>query len=199
MGVSVAGAPTTTPRVRRSARHRRRRVPSWLRSGHRPHARVGASATAGTAVAGASTRTRRSDRHRRRQQRSVLAQVGAAVGVLLVLVAYGTIDNRWYRVLPVHGNSMSPTLAQGDAIVITPPPSTVDEIEPGTIVTMEVGGQLVTHRWLGVSSAGVPMTEGDANRFADDWTDVEVRVVGVQRLRLPLVGHLMTWVRGLRA
>ena len=118
------------------------------------------------------------------------------VVVLALLLAYGTVDNRWYKVLPVEGNSMRPTLSVGDVVVITPPPASAQEIREGTIVTLEVQGKLVTHRWVGLSDQGVPLTEGDANGFVDDWSRTDVRVAGnPSRLHVPPVGYPMTWLR----
>lgn len=116
-----------------------------------------------------------------------------AAVVAAALVAYGLVDNRWYKVVAIEGQSMSPTFEPGDAIVITRPP---EVLEPGMVVTMEVDGQVVTHRVVGASADGRPLTQGDANTVVDDWDGNDVRVVGVQRLHLPLLGG---WLKGLES
>jgi signal peptidase I len=145
----------------------------------------------------------RCDRHRRLvhryridRQRHAAQAVGVAALVLLVLTAYGTIDNQWYRVLAVQGNSMSPTLTTGDAIVITRPP---ENIEPGSIVTLQIDGQIVTHRYIGETPDGVPITRGDANENDDDWTNTSVTIVCVHRIHVPFLGTLMQRLGAVRS
>jgi signal peptidase I len=111
----------------------------------------------------------------------------ALILVLLstLLVAYGLADNRWYRILAVHGDSMAPTLWAGDAIVITRPP---ERIEPGMVLTFQVDGQVVTHRVVAIADDGGLVVRGDANETVDDWGDNDLRVVGIQRFRIPRLG-----------
>ena len=66
--------------------------------------------------------------------------------VLLIFLAYGSVNNRFYRVITVEGNSMSPTLWFGDLIVVTPPAGAPPV---NTIVLMMVNGKYVTHRVVG--------------------------------------------------
>lgn len=114
--------------------------------------------------------------------------------ILLVFLAYGSIDNRWYRVITVDGNSMSPTLWVGDMIVVTPPPA---EIQPNTIVTMRIAGALVTHRLLGYDANHRPITQGDANDSPDAWTNPDLQIVGVFQLRLPGFGYPIMFLSSL--
>ena len=86
---------------------------------------------------------------------------------------------------------MSPTLKSGDAIVLTRAP---DNLEVGMIVTLEVDGQVVTHRVVKTAPNGTFTTKGDANSVADDWGESEVQVIGVQRVRIPLFGKFLTAV-----
>lgn len=121
--------------------------------------------------------------------RVVLAALIATAAVL----AYGLIDNRWYKVLAVDGASMAPTIHAGDAIVITRPP---DVLRPGMILTLQVENRLVTHRLVGVEPDGTLVTRGDANDAADDWSGLSVHVVGRYRLQVPFVGRLLGLLRG---
>jgi signal peptidase I len=108
--------------------------------------------------------------------------------LLLVFLAYGSINNRWYRVVTVEGNSMSPTLLYGDMIVVTP---VTEEIPKNAIVVMSIGGSLVTHRFLGYDASGRPVTKGDANESIDQFGNPDLRIVGIYRLRLPGFGYPM--------
>jgi signal peptidase I len=115
--------------------------------------------------------------------------------ISVLLLGYGLIDNRWYRIAAVQGGSMSPTLMNGDAIVLTRPPA---ELEVGMIVTLEIDGHVVTHRVVSVAADGTFTTMGDANSVADDWSDLDVDVIGIQRARIPLLGRFLTSIAGIR-
>jgi len=114
--------------------------------------------------------------------------------VLLVLLAYGSVDNRWYRVVTVHGNSMSPTLWYGDMIVVTPPAA---QVEIGSIVVMRVDGALVTHRLIGYDANNRPVTKGDANEAIDIFANPNLRIIGVHRFRLPGFGYPLLFLSNL--
>lgn len=117
--------------------------------------------------------------------------------VLLVLLAYGTLPNRFYRVVAIEGNSMSPTLRFGDLVVITPPPKTMAEIPPNSVVVMSVNGSLVTHRLIGFDTGGRPITKGDANQVTDNFAGQNLAIVGIEQMRIPYIGYALFWVRSL--
>jgi signal peptidase len=113
--------------------------------------------------------------------------------VLAALVAYGLMDNRWYKVVAVEGNSMAPAFHAGDAVVITRPPS---QVEVGMVLMLEVDGDLVTHRVVEVRDDGSFVTKGDANDEPDDYSLAEsIHVVGRVRLHVPGLGDLIGHVQ----
>ncbi len=114
--------------------------------------------------------------------------------IILAPLAYGTLNNRWYKVLAIDGNSMSPALEFGDLIVVTPPTET---IPAGTIVTMNVDGSLVTHRLLTQYQGGLPETKGDANQTADNFSGSNLKIVGIVRLYFPNFGYPFLYFRSL--
>lgn len=107
---------------------------------------------------------------------------------LVLFVAYGLVDNRWYHVLAVQGGSMAPTILPGDAIVITRPP---DTLEPGMVLVMEIDGVIVTHRLVKSDGNSNLVTKGDANASVDDWSNNGVKVAGLYRFRLPAIGKML--------
>lgn len=111
--------------------------------------------------------------------------------VFVLLVAYGLVDNRWYRIVAIEGGSMFPAIEVGDAIVLTRPPAALEE---GMVVTLDVDGTVVTHRIVSVNDDGTFTTKGDANDVADDWDGLSVDVIGIQRARIPFLGRLLTSV-----
>lgn len=108
-----------------------------------------------------------------------------------VLLAYGSIANRFYRVITIDGNSMAPTFYYGDQVIVLPPRA---QIEPGTIVLVSVDGRLVTHRLLRYEN-GFPITQGDANFAPDDFSDNRVRIVGVYWFHIPKVGYASLYIK----
>ena len=135
---------------------------------------------------------RSSERHRGAQRRTWLWLIDVTLVFAVAFsafVGYGLANNRWYRIVAVQGASMNPTLRSGDAIVLTRPPA---QLEAGMIVTLEVDGNVVTHRVVEVHDDGGFRTKGDANSVLDDWGGLDVEVVGIQRARVPFLGRLLT-------
>ena len=132
--------------------------------------------------------------------KKILDQVGNGILVMLViflvLLAYGSVNNRWYKVVAVEGNSMSPTLWFGDVIVLTPP---TQNITKGTIITMMVDGELVTHRLIADYNGGQPETKGDANNVNDDFSSSDLKIVGIERFRIPVLGYPSIYFRYLKS
>ena len=118
--------------------------------------------------------------------------LGYALLAVLLLLAYGTLNNRWYRVIAVEGGSMSPTLNFGDLIVVTPP---TKNIQKGAIVVISVGNDLVTHRLIAEYKGEQPETKGDANNAADNFSVVKLKIVGIVRLRIPWASYPFLYFR----
>ena len=131
-----------------------------------------------------------SPRWMRRVATTGLTLLVLAATMLSFFVAYGTVvDNRWYKIVAIDGGSMSPSIRQGDAILVTRPPTT---LKKGMIVVLQVNGRLVTHRVVTVRRDGSFRTKGDANDQADDWRNVDVRVAGLVRGHVPFFGRILT-------
>jgi signal peptidase I len=134
---------------------------------------------------------------RRRSVRVVvsgLKVVWTVALILVALVAYGLMDNRWYKVVAVEGNSMSPTFWAGDAVVMTRPPDVVRE---GMVLMLEVDGSLVTHRVVEVAPDGTFITQGDANDEPDDYAAADsVAIVGQVRFDVPKLGIVINRIQG---
>jgi signal peptidase I len=107
--------------------------------------------------------------------------------IVLTFLAYGTLPNRWYHVLYVYSGSMVPSIYPGDLIVITPPPKF---FKLGTVLTLNVNGQLVTHRLVRINPDGSLVTKGDNNPVEDDWGNIPVKIVGLHRFSIPYLGYI---------
>ncbi len=121
--------------------------------------------------------------------------LGAALEAILIgaialsaFLAIGIVGNPWYRVVKVTGGSMAPTIERGDLIVVAPPPT---KVEPGMVVVMLIGDQVVTHRVVTITADGGLVTQGDANRVPDNWDGQSVRVVGRYLATIPLLGVVL--------
>ena len=114
--------------------------------------------------------------------------------LFISFLGYGILPNRWYHILYVYSGSMSPTIESGDVIIISPPPTI---LKPGMIVTLQVDGNLVTHRIVDLQSQNRYTTKGDANRVADDWGNSNVKLVGLYQARIPYLGYFFASVQDL--
>ena len=108
---------------------------------------------------------------------------------LIVFIDGGILGNPWYKMVSITGGSMEPTIARGDLVVVRPAPSTV---EPGMILVMTVGGQVVTHRVVAVNDDGTFVTRGDANTVNDAWGSQQVQVDGQYVATIPWLGHILS-------
>ena len=107
---------------------------------------------------------------------------------LAVFIGAGLVGNPWYRLVTIEGGSMAPTISRGDLIVVAPAPS---KVEPGMILVMTVGDQVVTHRVVVVNADGSFVTRGDANGVNDAWGSQPVTVEGQYLATVPVLGHVL--------
>ncbi len=118
----------------------------------------------------------------------------AGLAILLFVIGYGILPNRWYHTLYVYSGSMSPAINAGDVILITPPTT---QVVPGMVITLRVDESLVTHRVVAALPGGQFITRGDANNAADEWGQSKVTFMGVYRARIPYLGYLFSEVQQL--
>lgn len=118
--------------------------------------------------------------------------VGAAGASLVSLQAHSG------KVLSVQTGSMTPTLKQGDLVVVQPTPT--DQLAEGDIVTVVEPGNMakyVTHRIVDKptdSRRGIFITKGDANPMVDAPVHASY-VVGRVTVKIPYVGKFFDFVR----
>lgn len=136
---------------------------------------------------GGATAPARAGRVERLAQEVVSLALGVVLGSVLI-IAVGIVGNPWYRVVKIAGGSMAPTIHAGELVLVAPAP---ERIEPGMVVVMVVGDEVVTHRVVNVSADGTLLTKGDANRVTDDWGDRPVRIVGQYLATIPWLGAIL--------
>ena len=144
----------------------------------------------GPAVAAPDHPAMPSARHPR-VQRLLRAMIDAALVAVLAAILFigaGLVGNPWYRLVTIEGGSMAPTILRGDLIVVAPAPS---KVEPGMILVMTAGGQVVTHRVVAVNADGTFVTRGDANSVNDAWGGQQVKVDGEYVATIPWLGHIL--------
>lgn len=118
--------------------------------------------------------------------------------VFMVFLSYGHINNRWYKLIYVRSDSMTPIFKAGDLILITKPPY---NLNPGDIITFQIKGEIVTHRIQAIENDGNIITKGDANKVADDWGEYQIKkVAGIYRFKIPYLGYPIayasSWTKG---
>jgi signal peptidase I len=118
--------------------------------------------------------------------RKIYSAISTIALIILIFLAFGSVNNNLYRVITIDGNSMAPTLWIGDMIVVTPPTQT---IPVNAIIVMKIAGSLVTHRLVGFDAIGHPITKGDANEVVDKFLNPDLQIIGVSRFRLPGFGY----------
>ncbi len=83
---------------------------------------------------------------------------------------------------------MAPAISRGDLIVVAPAPS---KVEPGMILVLRMGGEVVTHRVAAVNADGTIVTRGDANGVDDAWGGQQVQVDGLYVATIPWLGYIL--------
>ena len=112
--------------------------------------------------------------------------------VFLGFIAYGSINNRWYKIINVTSGSMSPIFEEKDLIVVFK--TTPDKVKVGDIVTFSVGNNLDTHRVVEIRGNEF-ITKGDANEFADEWDTIKIVPAAKYIFRIQKLGYLMSFLR----
>jgi signal peptidase len=100
-----------------------------------------------------------------------------------------------YNMYLVRSESMTPNIKMGDLIITGPMNGPVSkDIAPGTVVTYEYRGELVTHRVKAVNGE-VIVTQGDAVEDPDPWQVTISDVRGIYLFKIPSVGYLTNFVQ----
>ena len=100
-----------------------------------------------------------------------------------------------YNLYLVRSESMKPTINMGDLIITGPSNGPINgEVKPGTIITFEHRGELVTHRVKAIEGSALK-TKGDATEDIDPWSVTLSDVRGVYLFKIPSVGYITNFVQ----
>jgi signal peptidase I len=101
-----------------------------------------------------------------------------------------------YQSYIILSGSMTPTLHEGDAVIVHQvPPS---DIEKGDIITFEDGESYITHRVVGINKHNGSRsfeTKGDSNDQPDPGAVPAASVVGHRFVSIPYIGHIILFTR----
>jgi signal peptidase len=130
----------------------------------------------------------------------VLDKVALAAGALcsLLLMSAIVLVIAGYQPLVVRTNSMNPTLAAGDLIVVAD--EVAGDLHVGDIVTIDDGGptgESITHRVRRISASHGQLTvetRGDANAASEFWKLDPSSPVGQFEGRVPDFGSIVLWI-----
>ena len=132
-----------------------------------------------------------------------LVRIDRGLNALLVALGIALVFGLGLRVsgltaLVDYTNSMQPAIAAGDVVVDKEVPA--HDLRPGQIASIPdpgLGGRLVTHRVVSVSTAGdrtTIVTRGDANDSSERWVVPADRTVKRMVTKVPWIGHVMAWL-----
>jgi signal peptidase I len=112
----------------------------------------------------------------------------AVFSIVALFLVIGSVKGSPYRTILIDSSmiSMEPTLHTGDYVVVIP---TRQNIPAGTIISFYVDGQIITHRLIAEYKGGRPITQGDAIADPDPILGKNFEVIGVVKLRIPLIGY----------
>ncbi len=121
--------------------------------------------------------------------------------VLVVLVCFisGTFK---YQPIAVLSNSMLPTFARGDAVIMKKiDKKDLKKLKKGTILYYSKEGRLVVHRIVSVKHTDdgkvEVTTKGDNNNANDPWVITEDDMIGTVSFMIPYIGYPSVWVNEL--
>ena len=121
--------------------------------------------------------------------------------VLVVLVCFisGTFK---YQPIAVLSNSMLPTFARGDAVIMKKiDKKKIKKLKKGTILYYSKEGRLIVHRIVSVKHTDdgkvEVTTKGDNNNANDPWVITEDDMIGTVSFMIPYIGYPSVWVNEL--
>jgi len=122
---------------------------------------------------------------------------GWLVSIVLALVVAGFIFVHFsphYDICLVRSESMKPTINMGDMVITGPINGPLGgEVRPGSIVTYQLGEELVTHRVLSFDGDTL-VTKGDAVEDPDARSVNLSDVRGVYLFKIPYIGYVSNFV-----
>lgn len=121
--------------------------------------------------------------------------------ILVVLVCFisGTFK---YQPIAVLSNSMLPTFARGDAVIMKKiDKKDLKKLKKGTILYYSKEGRLIVHRIVSVKHTDdgkvEVTTKGDNNNANDPWVITEDDMIGTVSFMIPYIGYPSVWVNEL--
>lgn len=118
--------------------------------------------------------------------------------VLVILVCFiGGIFK--YQPIAVLSNSMYPTFARGDAVVVQKlEKKEFSKLKKGDILYYSKDGKLVIHRIIEIKETEEKKleikTKGDNNNTEDNWIIKEEEIIGKVKFMVPYIGYPSVWV-----
>lgn len=134
------------------------------------------------------------------KKESVISYIPFVI-VLVVLVCFisGTFK---YQPIAVLSNSMVPTFARGDAVIMKKiEQKDLKKLKKGTILYYSKEGKLIVHRIVSVKHTDdgkvEVTTKGDNNNSNDPWIVTEDDMIGTVSFMIPFIGYPSVWVNEL--
>ena len=137
--------------------------------------------------------------------KQVLVILSPVLGALLLWSAFVLALGTYHPFYVVEGDSMEPTLHDGDLVVVKK--ANIEDVKVGDVIVFHEPrekSKIIIHRVVGrvkVRGQVFLRTKGDNNSKPDPWLVSEEDLIGVavggpRPFRLPLVGKVVLFLRG---
>jgi signal peptidase len=117
----------------------------------------------------------------------IFGVLGALVAVILLAFL---ISN--YRLYIIHTGSMERTIPSGSVVLVQRGPALI-----GEVISFSHGGEVVTHRLIGINHDGTLVTKGDSNATPDAMPTAPDQVIGHVIYAPQRVGYWLYYLKGI--
>lgn len=117
--------------------------------------------------------------------------------LLVVLTTVGLVSGAFnYYAMSIGSKSMDPVIKKGDAVIIEKY-KTSTKLKEGTVIVYRHGKKAIVHRITKITTRNNKIsitTKGDNNKEADAWIVKTSDILGIVKVKIPLIGWPSIWI-----
>lgn len=118
--------------------------------------------------------------------------------IIIVVLLFIYLVSGYFRYysIAIASGSMEPTISRGDVVIIDKEYE-FDKIQEGMIIAFLYNKIVIVHRVDSILKDGdeyLIYTKGDANKNVDNYKVTEDMIVGVVRIKIPIIGYPTVWL-----
>ena len=119
-----------------------------------------------------------------------------AILIMLVIVSLTSGVFKYYF-LSIGSGSMTPNINKGDIVIVEKlKESELEKIKKGDVLVYQKENQVIVHRVTEVND-NTFKTKGDNNDEEDAWVVNKKDIIGITKVRIPLLGYPTVWLNEL--